>query len=87
MERVFHRRESEDQRKKEVPEDAMLEHADASEMCIREMTVIFMSLGVTTANFKVATDLVIQPFDIGFERGIVADYASWMNCSGARGPG
>ena len=36
------------------PEDAMLEHADASEMCISEMTMILMSLGVTTANFKVA---------------------------------
>ena len=49
-----------------LPEDAMLEHADASEMFISEMTLILMSLGVTTANSKVAElfaepDLVIQP--------------------------
>ena len=37
-----------------LPEDAMLEHADSSEMCVSEMTVIHMSLAVTTANFKVA---------------------------------
>ena len=37
-----------------LPEDAMLELADASEMCINEMTVIFLSLGVSTANIKVA---------------------------------
>ena len=33
-----------------IPKDAMLKHA----VCISEMTVILMSLGVTTANFKVA---------------------------------
>ena len=32
----------------------MPEYADVSKMCISEMTVILMSLGVTTANFKVA---------------------------------
>ena len=63
-------------------EDAMLEHADALEMCISEMTVILMSLGVTTANFKVAELFCRNGFgesavDIGFERGIVA--TGWMN--------
>ena len=63
----------------------MLEHADASEMCISEMAVILMSVGVTTANFKVAelfcgNRFCDSAFDIGFERGIVADYATaWMN--------
>ena len=63
----------------------MLEHADASEMCISAMTVILMSLGVTTANFKVAELFCRNRFgdsavDIGFEHGIVADYAAgWMN--------
>ena len=63
----------------------MLEHADASEMCISEMTVILMSLGVTAANFKVAELFCRNRFgdsavDVGFERGIVAGYATgWMN--------
>ena len=67
------------------PEDAMLQHADASEMCISEMTAILMSLGVTAANFKVAELFCRNRFcdsavDTGFERGIVADYATgWMN--------
>ena len=67
------------------PEDAMLEHADATEMCISEMTVILVSLGVTTANFKVADLFCRNRFGdsavgMGFERGIVADYATgWMN--------
>ena len=49
------------------------------------MTVILMSLGVTTANFKVAELFCRNRFgdsavDIGFERGIVTDYATgWMN--------
>ena len=65
-----------------LPEDAKLEHADASEMCISEMTVILMSLGVTTANFKMAelfcrSRFVDSAVDIGFERGIYA--TGWMN--------
>ena len=49
------------------------------------MTVILMSLGVTTANFKVAELFCRNRFgdsavDISFERGIVADCATgWMN--------
>ena len=63
----------------------MLERTDGSEMCINEMTVILMSLGVTTANFKVTGLFCRSRFsdsavDIGFERGIVADKATgWMN--------
>ena len=54
-------------------------------MCISEMTVILMSLGVITANFKEAELFCGNRFgdsavDIGFERGIVADNATgWMN--------
>ena len=68
-----------------LPEDAMLEHADASEMCISEMTVILMSLEVTAANFKVAESFCRNKFGdlivgVGFERGIIADHAtSWVN--------
>ena len=54
-------------------------------MCISEMTVILMSLGVTKANFKVAELFCRNRFgdsarDTGFERGIVAEHATgWMN--------
>ena len=54
-------------------------------MCISEMTVILMSLGVTTANVKVAELFCRSRFgdsavDIGYGRGIVADILTeWMN--------
>ena len=68
-----------------LPENALLENADVSKMCINETTVIFKSLDVVSASEKVAELLKRNKFgdsaiDIGFERGIVADYATgWMN--------
>ena len=40
--------------KRGAPGDLTLECTDGSEMCISEMTVILMSLGLATANSKVA---------------------------------
>ena len=62
----------------------MLEYADVSKMCINEMTVIFKSLDLVSASERVAESVSVRfgdsAVDIGFERGIVADYAtSWMN--------
>ena len=68
-----------------VPEDPMLEHADGSEMCINEMVVIAMLLGVAPANGKVAEMFCRKsfggtPVDMGFERGHVVDHVSgWVN--------
>ena len=62
----------------------MLEHADASEMCISEMTVILKSLDVASTSERVAELFCRNRFgdsavDMGFERGIVADFATgWM---------
>ena len=62
----------------------MLEYADVSEMCINEMTVILKSLHVASASERVAESVSVRigdsVVDIGFERGIVADYATgWIN--------
>ena len=62
----------------------MLEHADASEMCISEMAVIFKSLDVVSASERVAESVSVRfgdsAVDIGFKRGIAADYATtWMD--------
>ena len=50
----------------------MLEHADASKMCINEMTVIFKSLDVASASERVAEPVSVRfgdsAVDIGFER-------------------
>ena len=67
--------------KRGAPRDLTLECTDGSEMCISKMTVILMSLGVTTANSKVAELFCRNRFGdsavgIGFERGIAADYAT-----------
>ena len=72
------KRESE---KRGAPGDLTLDCTDGSEMCISEMTVVLMSLGVTTANSKVAELFCRNRFGdsavgIGFERGIVADCAT-----------
>ena len=77
-----------------LPKDAMLEYGDVSKMCINEMTVIFKLLDLVSANERVAESVSVRfgdsAVDIGFERGIVADYATgWMNgnvevvCDGA----
>ena len=67
-----------------APKDAMLEYADVAKMCINEMTVIFKSLDLVSASERVAESVSVRfgdsAVDIGFERGIVADYATvWMN--------
>ena len=69
-----------------LPLDAMLECADVSKMCINEMTVIFKSLDFVSASERVAESVSVRfgdsAVDIGFELGIVADYATgWMNDS------
>ena len=67
-------------------EDAMLEYADVSKMCINVMTVIFKSLDLVSARERVAESVSVRfggsAADKGFQRGIVADYATgWMNDS------
>ena len=72
-------------RKRGSEEDAMLECADVSNMCIDEMTVILKSLDAASASERVAELFYRNRFsdsavDMGFERGIAADYATgWMN--------
>ena len=70
--------------------DAMLEHADGSELCISEMAVILMSQGVAPANSKEA-ELFCRntcgstAVDMGFQRGLVVDHLTgWMNDSVAQ---
>ena len=63
------------------PEDPRLKPADGSQMGISEMAVILMSLGVAPANVKVAELFCRDRFggtdvDMGFERGLVVDYAT-----------
>ena len=43
-----------------LPEDAMLEHADVSEMCISKMTVILKSLDVASASERVAESVSVR---------------------------
>ena len=63
----------------------MLEHADGSESCINKMSVILESLGVASANGKVAELFCRNRFggaavDMGFERGLIVDHVTgWTN--------
>ena len=56
------------------------EFADVSKMYIDEMTVIFKSLDLVSASERVAESVSVRfgdsSVDIGYERGIVADYAT-----------
>ena len=67
-----------------LPDDPWLTPADASQMIIREMAVMLMSLGVALANFNVAelfcrNRLGDGAIDVGFERGFVVDSATgWI---------
>ena len=61
--------------------DLTLECTDGSEMCISKMTVILKSLDVASASEQVAELICRNRFGdsavgMGFERGIVADYAA-----------
>ena len=60
---VFHRRESEDQKKKGTPGDTTLDCTYGSEMCISKMTVIPYVAGCDCSEFQGSpeTDLAIQP--------------------------
>ena len=68
------------------PDDPNLTPADDSQMGIREMAVILMSLGVAQANFKVVELFCRNRFgesavDTGFERGLVVDCATGWSMS------
>ena len=63
----------------------MSEHADGSEMCIIEMTVVLESLGVASASGEVAELFCRKRFGgavvvTGFERGLAVDHVTgWMS--------
>ena len=68
------------------PDDPNLTLADESQMGISEMAVILMLLGVVLANFEVAELFCRNRFgesavDMGFERGVVVDYATGWSMS------